>query len=283
MENTTKSQVAAPAVHKATITEYVQSDIDKLISENAFSIPQDYAVGNAIQSAYLNILTVVDKDKKPALSVCEQSSIVYAIKSMIVQGLNVDKKQGYFIIYGNQLQFQRSYFGTLAVAKRFANVADVIPQVILKGDEVETEIINGEERIIEHKRKRNFDATITADSIIGAYCIIKLKNGGVRWEIMDKGQIQAAWNKSKTGQAVHKEFPDQMAKKTVIGRALKLIINSSDDTPLLVKNFIESGYVADDEETTDQIQIPETAFSQTISPEVVEEPKPKSEPSPFGL
>ena len=253
----------APAKAKPTITEYVQSDIDRLIAENAFSIPQDYAVGNAIQSAYLNILTVVDKDKKPALIVCEQSSIVYAIKSMIVQGLNVDKKQGYFIVYGNQLQFQRSYFGTLAVAKRFASVADIIPQVILKGDEVETEIINGEERIIVHKRKRNFDTTISTDSIIGAYCIVKLRNGGVRWEIMDKGQIQAAWNKSKNlGQTTHKEFPDQMAKKTVIGRALKLIINSSDDTPLLVKNFIESGYVEGEDDDIPALE--ETAFTELV-------------------
>ncbi|MGB7595028.1 MAG: RecT family recombinase [Erysipelotrichaceae bacterium] len=253
----------APAKNKPTITEYVQSDIDRLIAENAFSIPQDYAVGNAIQSAYLNILTVVDRDKKPALTVCEQSSIVYAIKSMIVQGLNVDKKQGYFIVYGNQLQFQRSYFGTLAVAKRFASVADIIPQVILKGDEVETEIINGEERIIVHKRKRNFDTTISADSIIGAYCIVKLRNGGVRWEIMDKGQIQAAWNKSKNpGQTTHKEFPDQMAKKTVIGRALKLIINSSDDTPLLVKNFIESGYVEGEDDDIPALE--ETAFTELV-------------------
>jgi len=273
---TTTAPVTKPAATQVSITDYVQKDIDKLISENGLVMPPDYAVGNAIQSAYLTLLNVVDRDKRPALTVCDKSSIVYAIRNMIIQGLNVDKKQGYFIVYGNQLQFQRSYFGTLAVAKRFANVQDIVPQFILKGDEVETEIINGEEQIISHKRKRNFEETVSIDSIVGAYCIIKLRNGGVKWEIMDKGQIHAAWNKSKTGQAVHKEFPDQMAMKTVIGRALKLIINSSDDAPILVKAFNESGYVADEDDTPQisEFAIPEESFGQTISPESVSKEEP---------
>lgn len=267
------TQTASTAVAKKQIdiASVAQEQIDKLIADNGLVLPDNYAVGNAIQEAYLTILDVKDMNKQPALTVCDQASVVRSIRNMVIQGLSVGKKQGYFIVYGNQLSFQRSYFGTLAVAKRFANVIDIIAQVIIKGDETDTEIINGEERVTKHVRKNRFEQTVTFDNIIGTYAIVKFKNGSIKWEIMDGQQIHAAWNKSKTSQGTHKEFPDQMAKKTVIGRALKLVINSSDDAPLLVKAFNESNYVEDSDEGL--IGLEESAFTEAVDvDEVMSEP-----------
>ena len=48
---------------------------------------------------------------------------------------------------------------------------------------------------------------------------------------MTLAQIKAAWQQGATkGQSpAHKNFPAEMCKKTVIGRACKMVINSSDD------------------------------------------------------
>lgn len=249
------------------ITEHVQQEIHDLVAKHDVTLPDDYAVGNAIQSAYLNLLEVKDMAGNYALSVCDKASIIRALRNMLIQGLTVDKKQGYFIVYGNQLTFQRSYFGTLTVAKRFADVVDVIPQVVVEGDDITTEIINGEERVIQHIRKNRFGKQITKENIIGAYCVVRLRNGVERWTVMDKWQIQAAWNKSRSkAQAVHNEFPDQMAMRTVINRALKLVINSSNDSPLLVKAFNESGFVPEDGEEDRGVEKADSkAFNETIS------------------
>src|SRR5690625_7696181 len=51
---------------------------------------------------------------------------------------------------------------------------------------------------------------------------------------MTRKEIDASWGQSKTGQAVHKKFPQEMAKRTVINRAAKAFINTSDDSDLLV-------------------------------------------------
>ena len=68
--------------------------------------------------------------------------------------------------------------------------------------------------------------------------------------------------------------------KTVIGRALKLIINSSDDAPILVKAFNESGYVADEDDTfqISEFAIPDESFGQSISPESVTKEEPIAPP-----
>lgn len=283
-----ETQIAKPTTQGAeqkqalNITDHVQREIHDLVAKHDVTLPEDYAVGNAIQSAYLNLLEVKDMAGNHALSVCDKASIIRALRNMLIQGLTVDKKQGYFIVYGNQLTFQRSYFGTMTVAKRFADVLDVIPQVVVEGDDVTTEIVGGEERVTQHIRKNRFGKQITKENIIGAYCVVRLRNGVERWTIMDKWQIQAAWNKSRSkAQAVHNEFPDQMAMRTVINRALKLIINSSDDSPLLVKAFNESGFIPEDGEDDRNNELPDsTAFKETIAVSAIKsQAEPKLTPT----
>jgi hypothetical protein len=53
-----------------------------------------------------------------------------------------------------------------------------------------------------------------------------------------------------------------MAKKTVIGRALKLLINSSDDAPLLIKAFNESEYLEGEDEDIPELE--DSAFSELV-------------------
>ena len=51
---------------------------------------------------------------------------------------------------------------------------------------------------------------------------------------MSINQIQTSWNQggSKGNSPAHKNFADQMAIKTVLNRACKLLISSSDDAAL---------------------------------------------------
>ena len=56
---------------------------------------------------------------------------------------------------------------------------------------------------------------------------------------MTMDQIKKAWGQGATkgGSPAHKDFTEEMAKKTVINRACKRFINTSDDSPVLVDAF----------------------------------------------
>src|SRR5690606_36842274 len=79
--------------------------------------PANYSPENAMKSAWLILQETKDRNKRPALDVCTKDSLANALLDMVVQGLNPQKKQGYFIVYGKQLVFLGSYFGTMAVTK----------------------------------------------------------------------------------------------------------------------------------------------------------------------
>lgn len=237
--------------------------------EYGLSFPQNYSVSNALNSAYLILQETVDNNKKPVLQSCTRQSIASALIDMTVQGLNPMKKQCYFVAYGGKLALMRSYQGTMAVAKR-AGAKRIVAEVIYEGDTFEYHIENGIKVIDKHVQDfKNIDNS----KIIGAYAIITLEDYTYT-EIMHISQIKKAWSKGygyKEGQGVHLEFADQMAKKTVINRACKNIINSSDDG-YLQEAFDNTG----DEETdmvvdTVQQDIADNANSEEfVEPEIVE-------------
>lgn len=217
------------AIIQKDITDEVNNSLARL-QNDGLVLPPNYNASNALKSAFFKLQEVVDKAGKPALEVCTKESIANALLDMVVQGLSPAKTQCYFIVYGNKLQLNRSYFGTQAVLKRLSNVKDIWANVIFQGDVFEYEVVNGRERLIKHEPEfENRD-----NEILGAYAIVQTAGDEEILTIMTRKEIEASWSQSKTSQAVHKKFPAEMAKRTVINRAAKAYINTSDDSDLLV-------------------------------------------------
>ena len=114
----TAPAATVPALKEKDITATVLERIKELQSTRALTLPKDYSPENALKSAYIILQETVDKDKKPVLSVCTTASIASCLLDMVVQGLSPLKKQCYFIAYGSKLTLSRSYFGSIAIAKR---------------------------------------------------------------------------------------------------------------------------------------------------------------------
>lgn len=228
---------------KSGTIDVVEKKVKEFQEHGDLHFPVNYSPQNALKSAWLTLQSTVDRNKKPALEVCSRDSVANALLSMVVQGLNPDKKQGYFIVYGNQLTFQRSYFGTMAVTKRVTGAKSIDAAVIYEKDEVDYEMVNGRITNLTHKQKfGNMDK----ENIIGAYCVIDLGGGETYTELMTIDELRKAWSKAqfwgkdqtveKKG-STHDEFKQEMAKKTVINRACKKFLNSSDDSSLVIDTF----------------------------------------------
>lgn len=213
------------------ISEQVLSRIEQFQKDGSMILPKNYSVENHMKSAWLALQEVEDKEHHKALQICTKESIANSLLDMVLQGLSVSKKQGYFIVYGNKLIFQRSYFGTIALAKRAGGmVSEPVANVIYDGDDFQYEIDpkTAKVAIVKHSQKLE---NIDNSKIKGAYALVTLADGTTQVTIMSMQQIRAAWGQGATkgNSPAHKNFAEEMAKKTVIGRACKAIINSSDD------------------------------------------------------
>ena len=140
------------AVLQKDITDQVSGKLAEL-EQSGLQLPPNYNAQNALKSAFFKIKEVQDKNKKPALEVCTRESIANTLLDMVTQGLSPAKTQCYFVVYGNQLQLNRSYFGTQAVLKRLSGVKDIWANVIYDGDEFDYSIEDGRERLVKHETK----------------------------------------------------------------------------------------------------------------------------------
>ena len=207
------------------ITSPVAARIGEMQNEGLM-IAQNYSVSNALSSAYY---ALKNSSSGNLLQMCTQDSIYNALLDMVTQGLSPAKTQCYFIPYKNTVKLTRSYFGTMKVVKQLPEVKDIYAQIIFEGDEFEAENVDGRWKFVSHKSSwKNQD-----NPIEGAYCVIEKTDGEKILTIMTKKEIDKSWAQSRNG-SVQKNFPQEMAKRTVINRAAKQFFNTSDDNDLFI-------------------------------------------------
>lgn len=215
-----KTEVAN-AISQPNISDKLLASMDKLVQQGQLTFPKGYQLGNELKSAYFKITS------NPILASCNPSSIANALSDMVIQGLSVQRNQGYLIPYNGQLSFQRSYFGDIMLAKRTGLITEVNARVIYDGDTCDTDTDElGNEYVKYHKSSiENHD-----NAIVGAYAWVTGINGYKLFAIMTKKEIEANWSLSKdSSRKFQKTFPQEASKRTVIRRLLKNVFNTAVD------------------------------------------------------
>lgn len=242
---------------KKDVYSQVLAKVEQYQRDGELALPIGYNAGNAIKAAQLVLAEVVDRNKKPALEVCTQNSVALALLDMIIQGLNPLKNQCYFIVYGNNLVMQRSRYGEEHLAKSLdPEIEGIYSDVVYKGDVFSYSKKHGRTVVDKHEQKLD---NVKDSEIVAAYCTIVYKNGTENTTIMTLDEIYAAWRKSpqrpfddngrlKTS-STHGQHPAEMAKKTVVRRACKPIINSSGDSNLMRSSLYRTDDAARDADT----------------------------------
>lgn len=275
-----------PAVVQKEITSQVLAKISAFEATGELKLPADYSAANALKGAMLILDELKDKNGVSVMQSCTKNSVAQALLKMVVEGLSPLKRQGYFIAYGDVLTWSRSYQGSIALAKRVADVKDVTAHVVYEGDVFEYGINLDTGKKVVYKHDQSLE-NINKDKIKAAYAIVRYNNGEKETEIMTMEQVRQAWNQGATkGQSpAHKNFTDEMAKKTVINRACKTPINSSTDAFLLGDEYEQEDNTIDikHEIVTENASVPleieapkRKAKEQRVA---APEPIPTAEPS----
>lgn len=237
-----------------------------VMEHEGLALPKNYNYQNALKSAFFEL------DKVRGIENCTQASIANSLLNMITQGLSPAKTQCYFIAYGKELQMQRSYFGTVAALKRLEDVEKISAEVIHEGDVFEIGS-NDEMETIVKKFEPKFENQ--DKPLIGAFAMIKKTDGTVSFTIMTKKEIDQSWRQSRNKtNMVQQNFSQEMAKRTVLNRAAKMFINTSDDSDLLsgaINQTTENEYDDDCNERRDVT--PKDEQAKNLFTQALEQPQ----------
>ena len=117
---------------------------------------------------------------------------------------------------GKECQFILGYRGMTAIARRSGDIISIDAQVVRENDEFE--IAYGLEPKLSHK------PNLTGDpgNMIGAYAVVRFRDGSFQYKFMPKHEIDAHRNRSKASSSgPWVSDYDEMAKKTVFRSLFK--------------------------------------------------------------
>lgn len=263
-----------------SVGDIVLSRVNEM-SEAGFTLPADYNATNAIKASMLVLQEIKDKNGKPALEVCTPSSIQSALFSMVVKGLDVSKNQAYLVVYGDKLQLQESYFGKVLQVKRIFPDWEPRPNIVHECDTFKYKVNpeTGRRELVEHTQSlENLDKPI-----VGGYIYLPCADGGKDLYCMTYKQIVAAWNKSRSGGATAKQFPEKMAMKTLVNSGCTMVINSTPSQSNIADNSDDPNApestqdYADAEEVVEVNELPDAPQDvDTETGEIKNEPVPEA-------
>lgn len=162
------------------------------------------------------VLTALSSN--PKLQACTPMSFMGAMMQAAQLGVepNTPLGQAYLIPYGGVCQFQLGYKGLIDLAYRSGEVSSIQAHEVHENDTFTYEY--GLEPKLRH-----VPAQADRGPVTFYYAVLKLKNGGVGFEVMSRDDVETfARKKSKAySNGPWKTDFDEMAKKTVLKKVLK--------------------------------------------------------------
>ncbi|EAI0640883.1 recombinase RecT [Campylobacter coli] len=153
-----------------------------------------------------------------------QTASFLKVKNLSEAGLSILNNDYYIVPMGNNVNIEPSYMGLVKVAINEALKRGF--EIIVKSDTIAN---SDEVKIITENEIDNLSISKNPldNSIKGAYALISIvKNGNLLYrkaEFLNKEQLDTIKSKTFSKGGVYKEFPEEMARKSAIRRAIKHI------------------------------------------------------------
>jgi recombination protein RecT len=196
-------------------------------------------------------VVITAANMNPALLDADRRSLLGACVKCAADGLLPDGREAALVMFGQRVQYMPMLAGLIRRARNSGEIAGIVVEVVYEADEF-SRTPDDFDRPVRHVPPK-----LGADrgAPIGAYALVKLRDGTVMHEVMDIKQIEAVRSVSRAKNAgPWKDWWDQMARKTVFRRLAKYLpadaaptslIERDDEPPADPKGEVLEGEVVD--------------------------------------
>ena len=206
-------------------------------AEKIEAVLPDFMKGQAERLIARALMTFATR---PELEGCPDETFRRIVVEAAELGFAVDGKLCYVVKYKNTYQLQLDYKAVIAVAKRNRTIKDIDAEVVFKGDHFKHGRFSSGD-VLEH----TFDCEADRGEAIAAYARVLLPDGSRNHLVMTRAQLDAVQRRAPAQNGPWKTDVDEMRKKTVIRRILKLY----QDDPGLMRMLEITGWQDEEDDT----------------------------------
>jgi recombination protein RecT len=203
-------QQLSPPPAKRQPIEIVKDGLEARSAQLASVIP------DGISQERLRYVCLQALKKNPDLLKCRPDTIISSIVQAFELGLepNTPRKLAYLIPYKDECQFQPSYVGLIALARRSREIAKFTVRAVYHADIFGVRY--GTDEGITHEM-----ATTNRGPLVAVYSVVTFANGMNDFEVMLLDDIEQVKAASKASKGPWDDWEGEMAKKAVIKRHCK--------------------------------------------------------------
>lgn len=257
---------------KTNITNAVMKKLTDVQNNGGVIMPKGYNASNQLYLAMLQLSELKDRNGNFVLQQVTQASVANALFRMCIMGLSLSKAQCAFIKHDNSLDMQTEYFGRVLIAKRDGGAGNIVANVIYEKDVFQYSIDTktGNRTIVKHEQSLS---NIDNAKIVGAWASVEYAGQPERppyVEVMTIAEIRTAWMQGATkgSSPAHNNFTQEMCKKTVISRAVKMFMSTSSDNNGDIASVSDNGIDDQSEEIAKDIEFLPESSSKALNAEV---------------
>jgi recombination protein RecT len=236
--------------------EALQQGLEQFSHKLAQSLPQGLSVDKFVRTVMQGVQT--HKDQSKILN-ASRKSLFLAVQKAAGDGLQLDGREAALVVFGDEVTYMPMVQGLIRLARNSGEIASIVAEVVYSNDKFTYRI--GTDEMPLHEPDWFGDR----GKPVGAWAVVRLKNGEVISTIMSQKDIMSTVSKSKnlyqydTVKGAHfKEW----WKKTVIKNVLKYAPKST-----------ELERVLQQEEKQDFEEVKEAPATEQSMPEPEKKPR----------
>lgn len=211
-------------IEKARTAAIQKPSVRGLLGNQSFKKQMEELLPKHLTADRMARLALAALTKVPKLADCTTESVFESMMDASLLGLEPDGRRAYLVPYNGQCKLIVGYKGMVSLLMNTGMVSSIHADIIAKND---TFVYDRGE-----VKKHEIDFTSDRGAMVAAYCIIKMKDGAEKHEVMTLEQVETIRQASpgRNSDAWREHF-GEMAKKTVFRRAAKWVAWESTSKP----------------------------------------------------
>lgn len=249
--------------------ELLQQGLEQFSPKLAQSLPQGLSVDKFVRTVMQGVQTHKDQNK---ILNASRKSLFLAVQKAAGDGLQLDGREAALVVFGDEVTYMPMVQGLVRLARNSGEIASIVAEVVYSNDKFTYRI--GTDEMPLHEPDWFGDR----GAPVGAWAVVRLKNGEVISTIMSQKDIMATVSKSKNlfqyDPAKGAHFKEWW-KKTVIKNVLKYAPKSTELERVLQRE--ESQEVEEIKEAETTTPEPEKKPRQTKAAKTAKAEQPVQE------
>jgi recombination protein RecT len=200
-------------------TQLKEKDMSEQLNDKLIAV-QDALPKNFNRQRFIqNSLAVLNTN--PGLAKYNKSQLLLGLIRGAYLGLDFMSNECYLVPYGNSVNFQLSYTGSIKFVKKYSirPIQDIYAKAVREGDTFHASIKDGRPTL-------DFEPLpFSNKEIVGVFAVVIYQDGGMEYETMTKEEVEKVRNNysKASNSGAWKTSWEQMALKSVLRRLTKRI------------------------------------------------------------